>query len=363
MVGGRYHLARRIGAGGMGVVYRGETDSGVVAVKTLHVQHAFRPELAQRFRREARTASLLRSPHSVMVHDVGELEDGALFYVMDFIEGESLRQRLRRVGPLPVGEVVLMLRQLAVALEEAHGLGLVHRDLKPENLLIAPDGAGGFLLKVFDFGVVKILDERVGTVGGTRTGQIFGTPDFMSPEQVRGEPDLDGRSDIFSAGICAYLSLTGRLPFRADTPQAAMIRRLDHDASPLQTWAPHPLPPGLVHIIGRMLARRCDARYPTMAAVVSDIDLLMSSDPFAAGWSPLPDLAWTEAGERETLPPPTGLAPTHPSVSRTFSHYAASIESLTAAPPVEPPSTGWQLALAAAVFGLAAFVVAWSLAP
>ena len=365
----------------MGVVYRARDQHDLpIAIKTLRIQHRMSPQLVRRFRREARTAALLRGPAAVRVHDAGELDDGTLYYAMDLVEGESLRQRLRRSGPLPVDEVLLVLRQLAVGLIEAHDLGLVHRDLKPENLLLSPGPDGRMVLKVLDFGVVKILDERVGTVGGTETGQIFGTPEFMSPEQVRGATDLDARSDIFSAGVCVFLLLVGRLPYPATTPQGSMLIRLDRDAPHLSQACPRPFPVGLDYIVARMLARTQDERYPSMTAVLADVELLVASGAGMGAWAPLPPRTYSSqspslGGERLPEPPKLSMDDAiNWEVETAIDGTAATVVSgservprptmLAGGEPSSSRTSDWvRLVMSAIVFFGALAVVAWALSP
>jgi serine/threonine protein kinase len=240
----------------MGTVYRAQSRDGrLYAVKTLHPWLSQSDDMNRRFRREARAAARLEGPHTVRVQDSGELPDGTLFIVMELVDGESLTDRVEREGWLDAPTTLRILRQLALGLAEAHALGLVHRDLKPDNIYLTPGPAGDHV-KILDFGIVKYLDAALGTIGQTDTGRVFGTPEYMSPEQARGDPDLDHRSDIFSAGILAFVCLTGRLPWEGADPRAAMVRRLTEDA-PRVTAVRRDLevPAALVDLVARMLAR------------------------------------------------------------------------------------------------------------
>lgn len=330
--GDRYRLVRRIGVGGMGVVYEAVgREEEAVAIKTLRGRAGVDEALARRFRREARALSALRGAHVCRVHDAGELPDGTLWYAMDLLGGESVSERLVRKGPFPATLVVPLLRQLCEALTEAHDLGLVHRDLKPDNLQLV-HGPGGLALKVLDFGIVKILDPSIGTVGSTRSGAVFGTPEFMSPEQVRGEPTIDERSDVYSAGICVFVMLTGRLPFEGATPQAVMMARLGREAPSLSEACPErAVPEGLERLVVDMLRRDRDHRLPSMRAVSERLDLLGRDVPSLG-----PD----------ALPPEQSNATPAPTVV---------LPNLSPAPPGESPSAadaplGRRLAVATVAF-------------
>ncbi|MCK6575417.1 serine/threonine protein kinase [Myxococcota bacterium] len=269
-VDGRYRLEGRLGAGGMGVVYRARTRDGQLrAVKVLHGWLSQSEDMVRRFRREARAAARLHGPHAVRIEASGELPGGALFIAMELVEGESVSQRLRRAGWFEARDGLELLAQAATGLAEAHEAGLVHRDLKPDNLLLEPvEGSPGFRVRILDFGIVKHLDASLGTVGQTATGRVFGTPEFMSPEQARGAVDLDHRSDIFSLGVCAYLWWTGQLPFSGPNAQAIMIARLTEDALPMsEVRAGRRFPEALDALVARMLARDPAERWPSMEAV------------------------------------------------------------------------------------------------
>src|SRR5512144_1936568 len=206
---GEYSLERELGRGGMGVVYlaRDVQLDRDVAIKVLPTHLAHTPAARERFVREARTAAGLSHPHIVPIHRVGEA-GGFVFFVMSYVEGETLGERLRRDGPMPPAEAARVLREVAWALAYAHGRGIVHRDVKPDNILLEA-GTGRAL--VTDFGIAH-GGAHAGPV--TDPGKIMGTANFMSPEQAADEP-IDGRSDIYSLGVVGYLALSGRLPFES----------------------------------------------------------------------------------------------------------------------------------------------------
>src|SRR5688572_27610071 len=206
---GEYSLQRELGRGGMGVVYlaRDVQLDRDVAIKVLPSHLARTAESRERFVREARTAAGLSHPHIVPIHRVGEA-GGFVFFVMSYVDGETLGERLRTRGPLPPAEAARVLREVAWALAYAHGRGIVHRDVKPDNILL--EGGTGRAL-VTDFGIA-----HGGATPGPETepGRIMGTAHFMSPEQAADEP-IDGRSDLYSLGVVGYVAVSGRLPFEA----------------------------------------------------------------------------------------------------------------------------------------------------
>src|ERR1700674_5960429 len=206
---GSYTIERRIGAGGMGEVYlaRDAKLDRPVALKLLSREFALDADRLRRFHAETRAASSLNHPHILVIHDFGEL-DGRPFIVSEFVEGETVRQRLER-GALPVGEAVKVALQVAAALAAAHARGLVHRDIKPENVMLRPDGYA----KVLDFGLAKLVareeSDSLDLTFRTLPGLVMGTPRYMSPEQARGK-EVDARSDIWALGVLLYEMVTGR---------------------------------------------------------------------------------------------------------------------------------------------------------
>ena len=250
---GEYSLQRELGRGGMGVVYlaRDVQLDRDVAIKVLPT-HLARTEARERFLREARTAAGLSHPHIVPIHRVGEA-GGFVFFVMSYVQGETLGERLRTRGPLPPADATRVMREVAWALAYAHGHGIVHRDVKPDNILL--EASTGRAL-VTDFGIA-----HGGRDPGPATdpGKIMGTAHFMSPEQGADEP-LDGRSDIYALGVVGYLAVSGRLPFESASVPALLLRQATETPPSVMRAAPG-LPPALGTVIDRCLARERDDRF------------------------------------------------------------------------------------------------------
>ncbi len=252
-VAGEYSLERELGRGGMGIVYlaRDVQLDREVAIKVLPAHLAASAAFRERFLREARTAAGLSHPHIVPIHQVGEA-DGFVFFVMSYVEGETLGERLRTRGPLPPVEAARVLREVAWALAYAHGRGIVHRDVKPDNILLEA-GTGRAL--VTDFGIAS-----GGRAPGPDTdpGRRMGTAHYMSPEQAAGLP-VDGRSDLYALGVVGYLAVSGRLPFESASLPALIVRQASEPAPGVAAQAPG-LPPALAQAIDQCLARDPDDR-------------------------------------------------------------------------------------------------------
>lgn len=259
---GEYSLQRELGRGGMGIVYlaRDVQLDRDVAIKVLPSHLARSAASRERFLREARTAAGLSHPNIVPIHRVGEA-DGFVFFVMSYVEGETLGERLRTKGPLPPADAARVLREVAWALAYAHGRGIVHRDVKPDNILLE---AGTGRAMVTDFGIAHRDDVAA---PDTDPGKIMGTANFMSPEQAAGEA-IDGRSDLYALGVVGYLAVSGRLPFEASNVPALLIRQATEPAPGVLRAAPW-LPPALATAIDRCLARDPAHRFPDGEAMAA----------------------------------------------------------------------------------------------
>lgn len=257
---GRYSLERELGRGGMGIVFlaRDVALDRLVAIKLLPPALAQRPALRERFLREARTAAKLSQPNIVPIHNVEET-GGLVFFVMAYIEGETLGERLRTRGPLTPHDAARLIREVAWALGYAHGRGVVHRDVKPDNIMIER-GTGRAV--VMDFGIAALAAEE-------RSEEVLGTAPYISPEQAAGDP-VDGRSDLYSLGVVGFLSLSGRLPFAADTPQAMLAMHLTRPAPPVGSMAAG-LPRKLAQAVDRCLAKQPADRFPDGEALAEAV--------------------------------------------------------------------------------------------
>ncbi len=263
VLAGSYTIEGEIGRGGMGVVYsaRDLKLKRRVAIKLLPPELAFRQEIKKRFIREAQTAARLSHPHIVPIHTVGD-EANLVYFVMGFVDGESLAARLRRRGRLPVEECRRILKETADALGLAHAMGIVHRDIKPDNILL--DGTRRRVM-VTDFGIAKALSDAGGG-SLTGTGVALGTPTYMSPEQAAGESEIDARSDIYSLGIVGFEMLAGRPPFKAPTVPGVLMKQITEPAPDLLQMR-NEIPEELAATVMRCLDKDPTDRWPTADAM------------------------------------------------------------------------------------------------
>ncbi len=256
--GGAYTLETEIGRGGMGIVYRAHDErlKRTVAIKVLPPELAFRRDIRARFVREAETAARLSHPNIVPIHAVGEAND-LVYFVMGYVDGESLGLRLKRRGQLSVEETRRIMRETSDALAAAHQQGVIHRDVKPDNILL--EGTRGRVM-VTDFGIAKALSAEGGTL--TDTGIAIGTPAFMSPEQAAGERVIDGRSDLYSLGVVAFQMLTGELPFNSPTVPGLLMKQISAPPTPVDRLRPD-TPRDLALTVMRCLEKDPEDRWPT----------------------------------------------------------------------------------------------------
>lgn len=266
--GGRYTIQKLIGEGGMGVVYQARQTSmdRMVAMKILRAQLAMDAKLLARFKQEALSVSRLRHPNTITVYDYGRTDDGLLFIAMELLGGQSLFDLLRLKKRLPLSEALHIMTQVCGAVAEAHQLGVVHRDLKPENIQIDSVGGDDLFAKVLDFGIAKIVHGDGEAKQGktlTMAGAIFGTPAYMSPEQVHGEK-VDHRADVYAMGVILYELLAGRQPFVGATPMAIMMAQASKAAPPIAEVCPEAdVVPEVLAVIDRCLQKARDDRYAT----------------------------------------------------------------------------------------------------
>ena len=278
----RYRILSLLGRGGMGVVYLVEhVHIGKrMAMKLLHGELARNRDTIQRFQREAKAVSKLTHPNTVQVFDFGNSQ-GLMYLVMELVEGRDLGDTLRDAGALDFKRVVRLGAQVCASLAEAHRLGIVHRDLKPENVMVTKLADGKERAKVLDFGLAKLRDGKM-DVTVTRAGAIVGTPYYMSPEQIRGDP-VDARGDVYSIGAMLYKACTGAPPFAASTPMGVLTKHLTEELVPPSQRTSRVLPPEADHIIGMAMAKKAGDRYQSadelrvallgyLASVGDDVD-------------------------------------------------------------------------------------------
>ena len=316
---GNYRVLSLLGEGGMGVVYLAQ-HPGIgrkAAIKVLHPELARNPDLVTRFFNEARAANAIHHPGIVEVFDFGTLPDGATYITMEFLDGESLSARIKRVGRFHIGDAVEIAYQTASALAAAHAAGIVHRDLKPDNLFLVADehNPGRDVIKVLDFGIAKLSVEASGSGSGsvkTRTGTVMGTPIYMSPEQCRGTKEVDHRTDIYALGVILYEMICGQPPF-VSSGHGELIH-MHIAVLPRTPRAHNPgIPVALEQVMLRLLAKDSADRYQSMG----DVQQALRASPARTVSAPRFDPA------ASTQPTPRS----DPSVQTTFSTAASMIET------------------------------------
>jgi serine/threonine-protein kinase len=308
----KYRIIRLLGEGGMGAVYEGENIriNRRVAIKILHPAFTSNTDVVQRFEREAQAAGRIGNDHILEVIDLGVLPDGDHFMVMEFLDGESMSDRMRRIGRMTPQELAPLARQLLVGLAAAHAAGIVHRDLKPDNVFVLREKAGvRDYVKIIDFGISKFQPLSGDGMKMTRTGAVMGTPYYMSPEQASGSKEADGRSDIYSVGVILYEAVTGHVPFDAPTFNALMFQIVLSDVVPPQTVVPD-LDPAFAAVILKSMTRDVSKRFQSAQEMIDALDA------WAHGAGPisvppggdLGDLLPNAQGSRERMLSAAGLS-------------------------------------------------------
>ncbi|MDW8404503.1 serine/threonine-protein kinase, partial [Chloroflexus sp.] len=260
---GRFEILSELGRGGMAVVYKArQTDlDRIVALKILPPSLTSDQSYIARFRQEARSAARLEHPHIMPIYEVGEVA-GYHYIAMKFIKGRTLKQLLEQEGALPVKRAAQILAQVGEALDYAHRQGIIHRDIKPSNVMITDEG----WIYLTDFGLARGVGSGAG--GLTMAGTVMGTPEYMSPEQAQGLPNVGPPTDIYALGVMLYELLTGAFPFKAETPMAMLAARLVHAPIPPRDVRGD-LPPAVEDVIMRALARKPEARFASAAEMVA----------------------------------------------------------------------------------------------
>ncbi|HEY8088153.1 MAG TPA: serine/threonine-protein kinase [Polyangiaceae bacterium] len=330
-IGGKYVVRAILGEGGMGTVFEAEhlTIGRSVAVKVLHPNQARKKDAVRRFHQEARAAGAIGHPNICEVYDLGTLDDGSPYLVMERLVGETLADRIGAEGGLPFDDVIDILVQVLSGLVAAHEKGIVHRDIKPENVFLTKRVGCPALCKLLDFGVSKMIAPLLGAkeddLDLTRTGMVMGTPYYMSPEQARGDRNLDVRVDLYACGVIMYEALTGRRPFTAANYNALLLQILSAKPKPARDLRPA-LPNGFDAVLDKAMARNRDDRYRSAAEFQRDLqtlrdrhgaaqavvvpDLLRSAAPAKASAQPVP----RSPAKVDVRPPPRPREPTPSSV-------------------------------------------------
>jgi serine/threonine-protein kinase len=336
IVGGRYRILRRIGAGGMGAVYEGDhVELGRrVAIKFLLERYDDDDEAVARFRREARTASQIGHANIIDVFDVGVDDRGRSFIVMELLAGLTLGEIIQRGGPMPTERAVAVIRQVLAGLGAAHDKGIVHRDMKPDNVFVENRGDDRHdLVKIVDFGISKILAANESKIRLTATGAVIGTPVYMAPEQAMGLVEVDHRVDLYAVGVMLYEMLVGRPPFEGPS-YAALVSQHLHAAPPSLTVTRPDVPRVVAEVVARALAKEPADRFGSAAEMARALP-----DPASLRFA---DVGRTLGGPH-TAPAPIG------------------IPLPTSAPPAAPGRWRWiAIGLAGAVLAIGGIVVATS---
>lgn len=351
LIQGKYRIVRLIGQGGMGAVYEGENVviARRVAIKVLHGMLAGDSAVIERFEREAQAAGRIGNDHIIEVLDMGRLDNNDRFMVMEYLDGETLDQRCERLGVISETDLYPIVRQLLTGLMAAHQAGIVHRDLKPDNIFILQHKAGHRdFVKIIDFGISKFTSGSP-NFRMTMTGAIMGTPYYMAPEQAKGVKEVDIRSDVYAVGVVMFRSLTGRVPFQADSFNELIFKIALSDTPEVKELVPD-IDPGLNAIVQRAMARNLEDRYTDAAQFRDALDLWAEARGLTVPGSGSP----TSLVERQapTLPSQKfGAAHTPSEFTPSNTHVPWSNSGIT------HPGSKWKLWGVLAVAALGALAV------
>jgi serine/threonine-protein kinase len=314
----RYQILQRVGEGGMGVVYKAKQVSidRVIALKMLNQQMAQDPQWVKRFYNEAKACSRLQHPNTIRMFDFGQTREGRLFMTMEFLDGQPLRQAIAQGSPMSSTRVLKILIQCCASLAEAHSIGIIHRDIKPDNVFLLNMAGSPDFVKLLDFSVAKLLqDDKM----RTQAGVVFGTPQYMSPEQGRGLP-LDARSDLYALGILAFEMLTGHTPFNDENPMHVLQMHLRSPVPQLPGNGPQAMQQILFRALEKEPGRRCQSAGEMMQMCQQAFTSLGAS---SAGISAPPPQQAAPAAQKTMI---AGMAP--PSVGQ-FGGAASSANQKT----------------------------------
>jgi len=277
MLDGKYRIVRLLGKGGMGAVYEGENTliSRRVAIKLLHADLTHKKDMVTRFALEAQAAGKIQNEHINEVIDLGMLEDGSRYIVLEFLEGETLKDRVKRLGKLTQLQAVHIVRQVLIGLSAAHRARIIHRDLKPGNIFILWEKLGQRdFVKIIDFGVSKFLLSRESEeLEAAHANTVLGTPHYMAPEQLRRSSDVDSRADLYSTGVILYRAITGRVPYKAKNVRE-LLEVIGTFTPPSVSEFVSGIDPGLQRVIEKAIRSDVSARFQTADQFLAEIDLL-----------------------------------------------------------------------------------------
>jgi len=300
LVDARYRIESVLGIGSMGIVYvaRHLAVGKVVALKVLRQQFVQDAEVTQRFAAEATAATAIGNAHIVDTLDFGKLPNGSAYQVMEFLDGQTLSEALRREKRMPLSRIAHIARQVAEGLSAAHEAGIVHRDLKPDNVFLVERAGSRDFVKILDFGIAKF---GVGQNDLTHAGAVFGTPNYMAPEQALGKPTSPA-TDIYALGVICYEMASGQVPFRADSPIAVLSQHASELPEPLEARVPGVLP-AFAALVARCLQKEPEDRFASMPALIDELDALSAAGPLSevAETPAPPSLSPLSRGSRSTL--------------------------------------------------------------
>jgi serine/threonine-protein kinase len=303
---GKYKILRKLGEGGMGAVYAGEHVrlGKPIAIKVLHAGASAHNETATRFEREAQAASRIGSDHIVEVFDIGTTPSGERFMVMEYLDGEPLRTRIRRLRRLRPVDLAPLAIQLLQGLHAAHAAGIIHRDLKPDNIFIVREKAGRKdFVKILDFGISKFAQVGADSGAATRTGTIMGSPNYMSPEHVQASSEVDARSDLYSVGIILFEAVTGKIPRKGGT-FAELLFKVVYEPVPDPRTVEPDLDEAFAAIVMKACAQRREDRYQSAPELIAALEAYLASAPALAQLG-----SSTIALDAQGAPAPAGSSP------------------------------------------------------
>ncbi|HSD91050.1 MAG TPA: protein kinase [Kofleriaceae bacterium] len=340
-IAGRYRITAKLGEGGMGAVYRGEQMSlkRAVAVKLLRPELSTNQQILQRFNAEAQAVAKLSHPNTVNIYDFGQDTDGSLFIAMEYIEGRSLRSAIQTEGPFPPARAVTIAMQVAASLSDAHAHNIVHRDLKPDNVMLQDRGRQKDVVRVLDFGIAKLRDDSRATQAAmTQAGDMLGTPQYMAPEQIRGEA-IDGRTDIYALGCMIYEMVTARLPYEAPTIMAMLSKHLmENPVPPTQRRPELRLPPAIDQLVLSAMAKDPRARPATMEQFAEMLGALLPTLPPDPNRPPSSAMSVQQSAIAAVVTPPAAAFQAPPPAYAAAT--PAAFTPAPAPPPAYPPSMG-----------------------